>query len=66
MPRSLSAYEEGIIIAFNKAYDTAHICAYEKKWQKQLKGKLVLKLVMDGGFGTLQCCLYNGCFQPYN
>jgi hypothetical protein len=53
-------------MTLNKAEDIAIIFMYEKIWQKHLKRKSGLKLVVDSGCGTLRCRLYNGCLQPYN
>jgi hypothetical protein len=51
MPRAVSAYEQEIIISFDKARDIAHIFTYEKTWQKHLEKRLGLKPVMDNSLG---------------
>jgi hypothetical protein len=37
MPRSLSAHEQGTVIAFNKADDIATVFTYERTLQKHLE-----------------------------
>jgi hypothetical protein len=66
MPRSPSAYEQGTVIACNKADDIATVFTYEKALQEHLEKRLALKPTTNSGSGTLQCRLYNECLQPYN
>lgn len=51
MPRALSAYEQEIILSFDKAEEMAHIFTYEKTWRKHLEKRLGLKPVMDNSLG---------------
>ena len=64
MSRTLSAYEQEIIINFNKDEDVAHIFTYERTWQKHLEGRLGLKPVMDNGFGGREYELPKSRIKP--